>query len=448
MISSATISPQHGLKASLATLMQQLEQTQWLPAEIVVQQQYQQLNKLIIHAANHSPYFKQRLQTAGIPVQQLSNVKDLAALPITSRRDLQSAGDSLFCQQLPQDHLPIGETRSSGSSGEPVIVKRTAVNNLLWFAFTLREHLWQQRDFSGKLAVIRAKIPANGPEDHASWGLPISLLFKTGTAHAMQITTDVAQQAEWLQNINPDYLLTYPTNISALLQQFERRGIKLPQLRQVRSIGETLSAEIRAATRAFLGVEISDTYSSQELGIIAIQCPHSGLYHIMSEGLIVEVLDEQNEACLPGQTGRLVITDLYNFATPMIRYDLGDYAEVAVACPCGRGLPALKRIAGRERNMLLLPDGRRYWPLVGAHHYREVAPIRQYQVIQRNRELLEVRLVSDSPVSAAQEARLGEIIHQSVSFPFHLQFVYFPEQIPRNRGGKFEEFVCEINEQF
>ncbi len=447
MSSSTIISPQHGLKASLTALMQQLEQTQWLSADLIVQQQYQQLNKLVIHAANHSPYFQQRLQATGIQPKQLPAAEYLSVLPIMSRRDLQSAGESLFCQQLPRDHLPIGETRSSGSSGEPVIIKRTALNKLLWFAFTMREHLWQQRDFSGRLAVIRAKIPAGNAEDYATWGSPVSLLSKTGTAHAMQITTDVVQQAEWLGKINPDYLLTYPTNLNALLQQFEKRDIKLPQLRQVRSIGETLSTEIRAATRLSLGVEIADTYSSQELGVIAIQCPHSGLYHIMSEGLIVEVLDEQNKACLPGQIGRLVITDLFNYATPLIRYDLGDYAEVAAACPCGRGLPALKRIAGRERNMLILPDGRRHWPLVGAHHFREIAPIRQYQVIQRNRELLEVRLVSDSPLSATQETQLTKIIHQSVGFPFQLQFVYFPEQIPRNRGGKFEEFVCEINAQ-
>lgn len=159
MSSSTIISPQHGLKASLTALMQQLEQTQWLSADLIVQQQYQQLNKLVIHAANHSPYFQQRLQATGIQPKQLPAAEYLSVLPIMSRRDLQSAGESLFCQQLPRDHLPIGETRSSGSSGEPVIIKRTALNKLLWFAFTMREHLWQQRDFSGRLAVIRAKIP-------------------------------------------------------------------------------------------------------------------------------------------------------------------------------------------------------------------------------------------------------------------------------------------------
>ena len=93
--------------------------------------------------------------------------------------------------------------------------------------------------------------------------------------------------------------------------------------------------------------------------------------------------------------------------------------------------------------MLLLPDGRRHWPLVGAHHFRDIAPIRQYQVIQRNREAIEVRLVSDSYLTQEQETRLKEIIHESLSYPFQLQFVYFSGEIPRGNGGKFEEFICK-----
>ena len=95
--------------------------------------------------------------------------------------------------------------------------------------------------------------------------------------------------------------------------------------------------------------------------------------------------------------------------------------------------------------MLLLPDGRRHWPLVGAYHFRDIAPIRQYQVIQRNREMMEVRLVSDSPLTDVQETRLKEIIHESLKFPFQLHFVYVSGEIPRGPGGKFEEFICEAN---
>jgi len=429
-----------GLPASLASLMNQLEETQWLPDSEIVQHQHQQLVRLATHAAQHSPHFRKRLQSVGAQPSRLSTMEGLRSIPVASRRDLQSAGGNLFCRELPQSHQPVGETRTSGSTGEPVTIRRTAVNHLFWMANILREHVWQQRDFLGKLAIIRANYPARDSENQDSWGAPVNLFFRTGTSHALKITTDVGQQAEWLEKLNPDYLLTYPTNLTALIQH----GVKLPRLRQLRSMGETLTTEIRQATRDALGVEIADTYSSQEVGTIALQCPESGLYHVMSETMIVEILDEHDLPCPPGQIGRVVITDLHNFATPLVRYDIGDYAEAGPACPCGRGLPTLKRVVGRERNMLLLPDGSRHWPLVGAHYYRDIAPIRQYQVIQRKPDLIEVRLVTDSPLTQEQETQLKALIHEWMEFPFKLQFVYFPGEIPRGRSGKFEEFICEI----
>ena len=432
-----------GESATLAALMYQLEQTQWLPADALAERQHQQLVQTAAHAETHSAHFRSRMQAAGLRPEQLSTQENLRRLPVLRRREVQAAGEALYCAGIPSAHAPVAETRTSGSSGEPVVVKRTSVSGLMWLAMTLREHLWQRRDFRGRLAVIRANLQGD-KMDWPTWGPPASLLFETGSSHGLVITTDVARQVDWLQSINPDYLLVYPTNLAALLDQCERRGQRFARLRQIRTIGETLSPGVRESARRVLGADIADTYSSEEAGIIALQCPESGLYHVMAESLIVEVLNEQDEPCVPGEVGRVVVTDVHNFATPLIRYDLGDYAEMAGACPCGRGLTALTRIVGRKRNMVRLPDGRSFWPLVGFARYRDIAPIRQYQLIQRDFETIEVRLVSDALLTADQERRIGALICEALDYSFKLQFTYFPEEIPRGPGGKFEEFVCEL----
>lgn len=432
-----------GETARLAALAFQLEQSQWLPAAVIAGRQREQLVQVVAHAHRHCAHFRGRMQAAGLQPEALIAPAALQRLSVMGRRDVQAAGAAIYCTQLPRAHAPVSESRTSGSSGEPVVVKRTEINRLMWLALTLREHLWQGRDFRGTLAVIRANLQGDETE-WPTWGPPASLLFQTGASHGLAISTDLARQVEWLLALDPDYLLVYPTNLAALLDRFEAMGRRLPRLRQIRTIGETLSPGTRDAARRVLGAGIADTYSSEEVGVIAVQCPESGLYHTMAESLIVEVLDERGEPCAPGEVGRVVITDLHNFATPLIRYDLGDYAEAADTCSCGRGLPALQRIIGRERNMVRLPDGRSFWPLVGFARYRHIAPIRQYQLIQREREVIEVRLVSDAPLTMEQERRLGDVIRESLGFPFRLQFFYFPEKIPRGPGGKFEEFVCLI----
>jgi len=175
--------------------------------------------------------------------------------------------------------------------------------------------------------------------------------------------------------------------------------------------------------------------------------PESGLYHLMAETVLAEVLDEAGEPCAPGEMGRLVLTDLSNFATPIIRYEPGDYAELAGPCSCGRGLPALVRILGRSRNILRLPDGRRFWPRLNPIRYRDLAPIAEYQIVQNEPDLLEMKLVVESPLTAKQEADLADLLRRAVGYPFRIAFTYYEGEIPRGPGRKFEEFLCFLPEE-
>jgi phenylacetate-CoA ligase len=178
-------------------------------------------------------------------------------------------------------------------------------------------------------------------------------------------------------------------------------------------------------------------YSAQEVGAIALQCPGSALYHVHAGSLIVEALAADGRACAAGETGRVVVTDLHNFATPLIRHELGAYAEVGPPCPCGRALPTLARVLGRQRNMVVLPNGQRYWPLVGLHRFREVGQLLQYQVVQQELEQVELRLVvgggeAGARLDRAAETRLDEIVQHALGHPFQIRFSYMAGALPRS----------------
>jgi phenylacetate-CoA ligase len=210
-------------------------------------------------------------------------------------------------------------------------------------------------------------------------------------------------------------------------------------------MGETLSADTREAAAKAFGAQVADMYSSQELGNIALQCPESDVYHVMAENLIVEVLKDDGSACQDGEVGRVVVTDLRNFATPLFRYEIGDYAEVGASCSCGRGLPTLRRVLGRERNLILMPDGNRHWPLVGFQRFRSIAPIVQYQFVQESRTSIKMRLVVERALSAEEEDALRALVQRMLEYPFDLRIIYFDERIPAGAGGKFEEFICNAS---
>lgn len=427
--------------ASLLALLFYLEQTQWWPAEKLLQSQLHQAGILLRHARQTTDYYGNSLSCIDV-----SNSFDPALwskIPLLHRSDIQSAGDALLSRRLPPSHGKVFTTQTSGSTGQNVVVHGTDLTQHFWNVLTVRDHCWHRRSMDGVHAIIR--VVENSSKEGTvlpDWGLPFSLAWQTGPSAILNLLTDVRIQAEWLKKIQPRYLLTYPSNLSALLEIFDENRERLPSLSQVRTIGETLTPEIRDACRRVWNVPIVDLYSSQEVGYIAIQCPETDCYHIQAENLLVEILDDSGVPCGPGETGQVIITALHNFAAPLIRYAIGDYAEVAGPCKCGRGLPAIRRIMGRRRNLITLPTGKRFWPLFGIKKFRHIVPVRQYQVIQTAIDSLEVRLVTDFPVTGGQEEHLQNIIRDAVGYPMNIRFVY-PDAI-RIVAGKHEEFRSEI----
>ena len=424
----------------LVSLITALETTQHLTTPELERCQRLQLKVLAAYAARHSPFFASRLKCAHLKPADFGTPGALQRLDVLYRRDIQQAGSAVRCAEVPPRHLPLNKGETSGSTGEPVVVIRTALNRLFWMAMTMREHLWNSRDFALRSTSVRANIPALAYRD--DWGPPANLLYKTGRSQGIPIIADAARQAAWISDFDPGYLMHYPNSLEALCEYCLKHEVRFTGLRQIRSIGETLSPALRTRAQKILGAKVVDTYSSNEVGVIAIECPVSGLYHLMAENLIVEIVGDDGAPCESGEIGRVTITDLHNFATPLVRYDIGDYAEVAAPCPCGRGLPTLKRILGRERNLVCMPDGTRHWPLVGFSAFRDAAPVLQYQLVQHDSQSIEMRLVVERKLTQAEERRLRDIVVSALAHPFTIRFTYFSGNIPRGPGGKFEEFIC------
>jgi phenylacetate-CoA ligase len=220
-------------------------------------------------------------------------------------------------------------------------------------------------------------------------------------------------------------------------------GERLPSHKQVRTISEALPDGLAEAIREAWGASVADVYSTRETGYLALQCPQTGAYHVQAESAIVEVLREDGARCAPGELGRVVVTALHNFACPLVRYDTGDLAMAGAPCACGRTLPTLERIAGRVRNMLVLPSGQRLWPSIAGRELARAVPVRQFQVVQESLEAVRVLLVVARPLERAEEERVAAIVRRALGHPFRVA-VEYRDAIARSASGKFEEFRSEV----
>jgi phenylacetate-CoA ligase len=424
-------------RATLLALQAQLEQSERLSRDELSAMQFRRLEQVLRHAWQALPFWRERLAGTGYDPARPLTAAVFAQLPLLTRADVQNGGDALHVGNPPSGQGRVHELQTSGSTGRPATFLYSDLEEVYWHAFTLREHLWHQREAGTKLCAIRYMKEGGATR---GWGPSTDIVLETGPGAALRIDTPLSEQVAWLERERPQYLLSYASNLAALAHAFIQQGRALPGLREVRSVSETVRPALRELVRAAWNVGLVDIYSAREVGYIALQCPLHPHYHVQEENLLLEVLDAAGEPCAPGLPGRVVVTALHKFAMPLIRYEIGDYAVPGEPCACGRGLRVLTEVLGRTRNMLHLPDGEQRWPLCDLVGLPGMPGILQYQYVQKTLHDIEVRLVVGAAWSRELEPGLAQIIQQRLGYPFRLEFNYLP-RIERSEAGKFEDFV-------
>lgn len=438
--------------AQVLSLLFQMEQSQWLSPQAIRQYQSRQLLSLLRHAQMTIPFYRDRIAKTGLSLEALVLPDGWSQMPLLSRTEVQEAGKALRSTAPPLDHGGSQEQYTSGSTGKPVNVVTTGLSQLFWQAFTIRDHLWHRRDLKGKLVSLRyvREDRFRNDQGHVSdnWGISTRGLFETGPSASMHIGRSIDLQAQWVAEHDPDYLLTYPSNLRALARYMGEHQMPLPKLKEVRTFGEILEPEVREICREVWGVKVADSYSCQEMGYLAIQCPEQEHHHVQSENVLIEVLDKDDRPCQPGQVGRVVVTSMHNFFCPLIRYAIGDYAEVGGPCSCGRGLPVLKHIVGRQRNMFVFPNGQQKWPsayISRTLRQKGFPRLRQYQVIQRAPTTIEILLAVEQKLTADQEDLLCRNVEKALDYEGLEVSITYVDHIEPSASGKYEDFRSEVS---
>lgn len=426
--------------AGLLAMQYQFEQSQYLPAAQLEQHQLEQAALLLRHALDTVPHYREKYSSFAFPGKL--DMESWRSLPMLERSEVQEHFEQMKSKSVPRGHGNLRVYGSSGSTGRPINVLGTDTTHFFWLCLSLRDHVWHRRDLTKKLAAIRSKVAGGTSPGWGEWSDSIV----SGPSCALNIETDVDRQLDWLIAENPDYLLTHPTNLHALVTRAAERGVRPANLRETRTFGEMLQSDLRERVRQAWGAKLTDNYSAEETGYIALQCPETEHYHIQSENLLVEILNPHGEPCEPGETGEVVVTTLHNFAMPLIRYRILDHAEVGAPCVCGRNLPALRRIAGRRRNMIVLPDGRSHWPSFPGRNWTDIAPVLQFQLIQHDTQTIEIKLVCKHPLNEQQEAGIRAMLTERFGFPFDFRFNYLSRITPGN-NGKFEDFISHVHDR-
>jgi phenylacetate-CoA ligase len=386
-----------------------------------------------LRAAANIPFYADRLG-------ERTGAADFDTLPILKRADIAPLSASVRAGH-PPDTKFVSE-RSSGTSGVAV------------------ELLFDASHQTGRNAARIRYLRANGwnPLRRSVWFIGARLLTMEnpdyqGAAELIRGFASIGvkflstwmpfdEAVEALAQIRPVSLYAYPSGIDGILDAMEKTGRRLPSLRLAMCGGEAVDDSLRRRARSIFGFDLCDNYGSTE-AFLAFQCP-TGSYHINAEHVIVEIVDDAGRAVAPGAMGRVLVTTLENFLMPLIRYEIGDYALAAGgACSCGRTLPLLGRVLGRQVNLLRKPDGSLVsgWHAVGM--LRESPELRVFQLVQKSLTDVRVRYVADAPLSHETEAILTTKLCDQLGAQTVVTFERV-EAVELSSSGKFMVTRSEI----
>lgn len=416
--------------------------------------QEEQLIELLKHCQDHVPYYRERW-SAGMA----RGLDDLTHYPILSRRELAENFQQLSAQRLPAGHVALGIRHSSGSTGEPVQVRQTSATQLWHYAFYLRSLEWGRFDPTKTFAAIRYYEPKLARELQKGLQTPsldpaLSGFLKMSPSYVMDVHVDVRAQFEWLSKIQPDYIVSYPSNLVALGRLNRSTGELKPD--RILSLSEELTEFDESMIVTDFACRVHNVYSCHEAGILALPCPASSSdLHVCEDNVVLEIVDEVGRPCPVGVEGRVLVTTLHNFGTPLVRYDIGDRAAwSARECGCGRPHRLIQRPSGKRQPLFTLPNGNRKNSMALAAGMRRIGGQRQFRVTQKNPRQILVEGVAVSSFcdyrSDASEGRKEETRRMIEEFlestEIQVLFAAYDSRLPLRAGGKSPHLVTEIPE--
>jgi phenylacetate-CoA ligase len=367
------------------------------------------------------------------------------SIPILTRANASAGHARLFSKATSDVAGGIGiESVTSGSTGTPLHYRRSKI--ALVAAQAMAERLFRWWGVNGNKALARITVDrwnvASPPDGAASKGWHSA--HPEGPLFSLASSADITTQLNWLAARRADYLTSYANILKELAKAASGATLSFDL---IFSLGTVVDVETRERCRFAFGCEIADSYGAGEIGQLAAQCRECGVYHISSEAVLIEVLRPDGSAARPGEIGRVIVTGLYNYAMPLIRYEIGDLAEVGSAdAACGRGLPSLRRILGRFRNAFRFRDGTIAFPQTHEFKLWDVLPARQVQIIQLDMDQVEIRWVSDGSGRSVDPAALTEQVRKVLRQPVEVRATRV-DTIGRLPSGKFEECIRRVPEE-
>lgn len=384
---------------------------QWLSADRLREIQRERLAQMLAFARTKVPFYRD------LPPPLADPFADLKQFPIIRKSDIRAAVEQMLTQ--PKAHL-IAES-SSGSSGVQgtVYVDKSAQASqraiqMLWFEWSG----YRIGDSILQTGITPNRGIVKGLKD---------FLLDTDYIPAFTLSAEIIRAILQKLEKNPRrYLFGYASSLYVLAQTALEMNFRTIRFKCAVSWGDKLFPHYREKIRQAFGCQTLDTYGCTEGAMIGAECRH-GKYHLAVNQCHIETVDEEGLPAADGATGKVLATRLDNFAMPLIRYYLGDIAELETVqntvCECGRQSPLLRRVIGRDTDIVRTKLGKQMIVHFFTGIFEHVPQIRQFKVVQKTLDGIEIHFIPGDDFEAHLLTVLENKMNEHLGEKFPVQWI-------------------------
>lgn len=401
-----------------------LERKQWLSKERLEELQWQRLKKILKHAYDNTEFYKEKFKDAGLTPDDIKEIKDLEKISLTTREDLRKP-EQLIAKGFDKNKMSFSTT--SGSTGRRTT---TYYDRRAWLV--------------GKfLLKLRARIACGlRPADRLA-------VFSEGKTHNsffnefflrqrfFSIFDPIEKHLSEIEEYNPSAMYGFPSYFS-LLADRKTDGIN-PY--RIFTSSEMVDLQTREKIEGSFKAELFDIYGCTEVKEIAWECQKHNGYHINCDWLLIEFIKDGKAAV--EEEGSIIVTSLYNYGMPLIRYEVGDTGKLLErSCRCGRELPLMAPTLGRSVDYFILQDNSVVSPYLMTCAVENIEGVKQYQIVQEGKGLVVINVIPTDQFNSKSEEYIKSNLEQVLpGAKVHINLV---EEIAREESGKYRIVISKV----
>ncbi len=376
--------------------LQRMHAYEYRPLEECRRWQRSLLYSVLKYSVENSPYYQKIARERSITLTEDGITEELAKFPVLTKDIIINERERIKVGNFKKAFF---RDTTGGTTGEPVMFYKDVCSKESRTASSLLFYEWAGRREGEKLVKLwgSEKEILTGSKGARGW---ISrYILNTTTLNAFRMTPDTMRHyVSVINREKPKVIEAYVQSLYELAKFIEANHLPVFSPKGIIVSAGTLYPPLKEAIERVFKAKVYNRYGSREVGGVACSCEKDEGLHINIFTSYIEILNDRLELCPPEELGGIYITTLTNYVMPLIRYKIGDLGAWSKIqhCSCGRGLPLLRRVEGREMNVFRTRSGRIipgefFIHFIGVVFNKNY--ISKFQVIQEDYDLVIIKVV-------------------------------------------------------